>query len=228
MKRVIATGRTVEDAVTSALVRLGVARSQAQVRVITEPVKGLFGLIGGRDAEVEVTVPSNPQEDARQFLLDVLKKMGVAGEVLVRSGDGFEGNPVLIDLVCSEEVLPVVIGRHGSTLDALQYLVNVVANQESERYVKFVVDAGDYRRRHQETLYRIAERAAERAVRTRQPVALKAMPAADRKLVHTHLQHRGDVRTTSEGKEPNRKVVIIPVVRTGSGKTREARSGLEF
>ena len=228
MKKVIATGRTVDDAVTSALVKLGVTRSQATIRVISEPVKGWLGFIGGKDAEVEVSVPMNPDESAKDFLSGALVRMGVESRIRAReSNEGGEPATVL-EIVADDQTLPVLIGKHGSTLDALQYLVNVVANRGHSGYVKFIVDAGDYRQRRREGLWRIAERAAERAVRTRRPVALEAMPATDRKVVHTHLQDRSDVTTSSEGVEPNRKVVVLPVgvgVENRSGKPKRSGGG---
>ncbi|WP_067926107.1 Jag family protein [Alicyclobacillus shizuokensis] len=224
MKRVIATGRTVEDAIASALVRLGATREQARVKVLAEPVRGLFGWFGARDAEVEVTVASPPEEEAVEFLSEVLEKMGVSGSARVQRGwdrkPGGHGDwrdrpgrdeVIELELVCAERDLPVVIGRHGSTLDALQALVDAVVNQRSERRVRFVLDAGGYRRRRQEQLLQAADRAAAKALRTRQPVSLWPMPAPERKLVHTRLQRRGDVRTVSEGEDPHRKVVVIPL-----------------
>lgn len=221
MKKVVATGRTIEDAVTSALVRLGVTRSQATVRVLTEPVKGWFGFLGGKEAQVEVSIPLTPEETARDFLTGVLTRMGMNAKV--RSREEREGGEtaLVLDITTDEEVLPVLIGKHGSTLDSLQYLVNVVANREQGGHVKFVVDAGDYRRRRREGLWKLAERSAERAVRTRRAVALDAMPSGDRKLIHMHLQDRLDVTTSSEGVEPNRKVVIVPV--QGVGAERNGR-----
>lgn len=214
MKRVVATGRTVEDAVTSALVRLGVTRSQATVRVVSEPVKGLFGFFGAKDAEVEVSVLLTTEETAKAFLSDLLTRMGLDAKVRVQPQP--EADELHLDVVCDEESLAVVIGRHGSTLDALQYLVTIVANRDRDPYLKIYVDAGEYRKRRREGLSRMADRAAARAVRTRRPVALEAMPAADRKIIHTYLQERDDVTTTSEGVEPARKVIINPVVATSS------------
>lgn len=223
MKKVVATGRTIEDAVTSALVRLGATRSQATVRVITEPVKGWFGFLGGKEAEVEVSIPSTPEETARDFLTEVLAKMGVSARIRVREEHEAGETALVLDVNAAEDVLPVLIGKHGSTLDSLQYLVNVVANREQGGHVKFVVDAGDYRRRRREGLWKLAERSAERAVRTRRAVALDAMPAADRKLIHMHLQDRLDVTTSSEGVEPNRKVVIMPVQGVGAERPHRPR-----
>ncbi|GMA63682.1 Jag N-terminal domain-containing protein [Alicyclobacillus fastidiosus] len=209
MKRLVVTGRSVEEAVTSALVKLGVPRSQAQVRVISEPVKGLFGFLGGKDAEVEVSVPQSPLENARDFVETVLGHMGVSGQVSL-TRDAETDAEYLVNIESDEEVLPFIIGRHGSTLDSLQYLVNIVANREHDGFVKFSVDAGEYRKRRRESLRRAADHAADRAVRTGRAVSMDAMSPADRKWVHTYLQTRSDVTTLSEGEEPYRKVRIAP------------------
>ncbi|GMA57316.1 spoIIIJ-associated protein [Alicyclobacillus sacchari] len=209
MKKVVATGRTVEEAVTSALVRLGVSRSQAEIRVISEPVKGLFGFIGGKDAEVEVRVIDTPLDMAKEFLHGLLEKMGISAGVSADEQLTEEG-AVPLSISCGEDALPIVIGRHGSTLDSMQYLVNVVANRNAHSVVKFAVDAGGYRQRRKDNLRRIADQAAERAVRLGRPVSLEAMPSADRKWVHTYLQGREDVTTLSEGQEPYRRVKVAP------------------
>lgn len=221
MKRVVATGKSVEDAVTSALVRLGVTRAQAIIRVVQEPVKGILGFIGGKDAEVEVSVALTPEETAKDFLSGTLRRMGI-DDFRTRTKQGHEEGKLTVyfEIQCDEANLPVLIGRHGSTLDSLQYLLNVVANQGHENYLKIVVDAGDYRRRRKEGLERLAERAAIRAVKTSRSVTMDPMSASDRKMVHTYLQERTDVTTTSEGADPNRKVVVLPVVQSGPARSR--------
>ncbi len=218
MKRVIATGRTVDEAVTSALVQLGVTRSNANVRVIREPVKGLFGFIGGKEAEVEVSVTMSAEEVARDFLSGVVRRMKLENARVKAKGQVVDGDPAhVLEVVCSDDELPIVIGRHGATLDSLQYLVNVVGNQDEKgKYTKFIVDAGGYRARHKENIERIAERARQRAIKLKKPVTLEAMTAADRKVVHTYLQDRGGVTTSSEGTDPNRRVVITPLVESGA------------
>lgn len=215
MKKVTATGRTVEEAVTSALVRLGVSRSQATVRVLSEPVKGLFGFIGGKEAEVEVSLLQSPEETAREFLADMLSHMGIITRIRLVPGSD---EPMMMEIVCDEKDLPVVIGKHGSTLDSLQYLVNVVANHGQDNYTRLFLDAGNYRQRREEGLQRLADRAAVRALRTKRPVSLDPMPAHDRKFVHTYLQNRSDVTTTSEGTDPFRKVVVVPFVQSGPAR----------
>jgi len=219
MKKVNATGRTVEDAVTSALVKLGVTRSQAMVRVIHEPVKGFLGFIGSKEAEVEVKVLQSADETARGFLADLLERMGM--EARVRTGIPTNEEPIALEIVCDEDDLPVVIGRHGATLDSMQYLVNVVVNQGRDGYTRVHLDAGQYRKKRQEGLQRLADRAAVRALRIKRPVSMDPMPAHDRKFVHTYLQERSDVTTTSEGNEPQRKVVVVPFVQSGPSGTKK-------
>lgn len=215
MKRVVSTGKSVEDAVTSALVKLGVSRAQASVRVIQEPVKGILGFIGGRGAEVEVSVSLTPEETAKEFLSGILRRMGINDFRLRAREEQVEARPtLLLDIACADVNLPVLIGRHGSTLDSLQYLANVVANHGQDNYLKVSVDAGEYRGRRKEGLERLADRAAIRAVKLRRSVSMDPMSASDRKLVHTYLQERTDVTTASEGVDPNRKVVIVPVVQS--------------
>lgn len=216
MKRVVATGRTVDDAVTSALVRLGVTRSQATIRVIHEPVSRLFGLIRAKEAEVEVTALLTPEESAKDFLMDVLRLMGVDAKIRSHNSVLGEDAEYMIDILCDEKDLPVVIGRHGVTLDSLQYLVNNAANRDKEKHTRFRVDAGDYRQRRKEGLWQVADRAVERALRTQKPIVLDSMPAAERKIIHTYLQDRAEVTTASEGTEPNRRVVVVPMAQAHS------------
>jgi len=208
MKRVVTTGRTVEEAVTSALVRLRVTKAQANIRVLREPVKAFLGLFGGKDAEVEVSVQFTPEELGTAFLTDLFRHMGIGASVESYAAKSSED--VALNVICTEDDLPTVIGRHGATLDAIQYLVNVAGNRDREKHVKFEVDAGNYRNRRREGLYRMADRAAARALRTSRSVLLEAMSAADRKLIHTYLQERTDVSTVSDGVEPHRKVMVVP------------------
>jgi spoIIIJ-associated protein len=108
--------------------------------------------------------------------------------------------------------LGVLIGRHGQTIDALEHLASRVAFRDASERKRVVVDAAGYRARRAEALERQAERAAGEAVRFGRPVALDAMVAAERRVVHEFLRDRHDVETYSEGDEPDRHLVIAPVV----------------
>jgi spoIIIJ-associated protein len=207
MKKVITTGKTVELATELALKKLGVSRDRVTVSVLTQPSRGLFGLFGTRDAEVEVEViPQSPMEETRKFVEDVLAAMnlqGVSVEV-VEEGDH------AYTMRLSGESIGILIGRRGTTLDALQVLINLVANKHSEHFLRITVDAEDYRQRRKETLEKLADRLAGKAVQQRREIQLEPMSSTERKIIHSYLQGRTDVVTYSQGEEPYRKVVIAP------------------
>lgn len=202
MKKAVATAKTIEDAVQKALLELGVPREKASIRVLEEPSRGLFGLIGVKDAKVEVEFHFDPVLEGRNFLQDVLTNMKVDARVESRPNE--EG--MLFDIQGTN--LGMIIGRRGQTLDSLQYLVNVVANRHADKHVRITLDAENYRLRRKETLEQLADRVAKKALSTKQSVRLEPMSAAERKVIHAFLQKRQDVVTFSEGEEPNRYIVI--------------------
>ncbi len=204
MKKVVATAKTIDLAVQKALTELNVDRSRVSVRVLEEPSKGLFGLIGARDARVEVELQYDPIEEGRRFLGDVLQKMQVDASIDTRKTD--EG--ILFDI--QGKNLGIIIGRRGQTLDSLQYLVNVVANRHADKHVRIVLDAENYRLRRKETLEQLAGRIAQKALQIKRNVRLEPMSAAERKVIHAFLQGRQDVITFSEGEEPHRYIVVAP------------------
>lgn len=204
MKRVVATAKTIEEAVEKALKELKVSRDRATVQVLEEPSKGLFGLIGAREAKVEVEVTFDPIEHGRSFLQEVLQTMNVEAQVRTEQND----DGVLFNIQGSN--LGVIIGRRGQTLDALQYLVNVVANRHAEKHVRLTLDAENYRLRRKETLEQLADRIAKKAVQMNKHVRLEPMSASERKVIHSFLQNRTNVATFSEGEEPHRYIVVAP------------------
>lgn len=207
MKKVITTGKTVELATELALNKLGVSRDRVTVSVLTQPSRGLFGLIGKRDAEVEVEVlPVDPLQETKKFIQDVLAAMNLPAI----SVEAFETGDGSYTVRMSGEAIGILIGRRGATLDALQYLVNLVANKNSEKFMRVVLDAEDYRERRREALERLADRLANKARQQRREVMLEPMNSTERKIIHSFLQGRSDVVTYSQGEEPYRKVVIAP------------------
>jgi spoIIIJ-associated protein len=108
--------------------------------------------------------------------------------------------------------LGLFIGRHGQTIDAVQHLAFKIANRDTPRGgMRVVIDAAGYRARREQLLHRQADQAAEDAVNGGRPVALDAMSATERKVVHEHLKDRDDVETYSEGTEPDRHLVVAPL-----------------
>lgn len=197
------TGRTVEEALESALTELGVSRERVEYEILENPSKGLFGLIGAKPARVLVTVKEiDPLEVAMTFLQSIFATMQlqVAVEKMTRD------EHVILNL--RGEDLGILIGKHGQTLDALQYLTNLAANRDAENKVRIVLDVEDYRKRRTETLSRLALRLADKVKRRGEKVALEPMSPHERKIIHVALQDDSRIVTYSEGDEPFRKVVI--------------------
>ena len=159
-----------------------------------------------------------PIKKAEDFLQQIFRAMDL--EVAIERKD----RPHSIELNLSGHNLGILIGKHGQTLDALQYLVNLAANQGlTEERVRIILDIEDYRERREETLYRLAARLAERCCRTNQRVVLEPMNRHERKIIHLALQENHRVLTYSAGDEPFRKVVIEPKHRVSrmDGSMRE-------
>ena len=203
MRSVEKKGRSVEEATAEALKELGVALDQAVIEVVEESSKGFLGL-GAREAKVKVSVKERPADVAIQLVQDVLDLMDLDADIDVQIRD----EDVSLDI--KGEDLGILIGRHGATLDALQFLTNLAAAKQTGDRTRIVVDVEGYRRRREEMLYRMAERAADRVRRSRRSVALEPMSAQERRIVHLALKDNAYVMTQSEGEEPYRKVVILP------------------
>jgi spoIIIJ-associated protein len=143
----------------------------------------------------------------RELVATVGEALGLDGDVTI------EEQPEGIRAVLEGDDLGLFIGRHGATIDAVQHLAFKVANRDAARdaAVRVTVDAAGYRARREQALHRQAEQAAEQAVDSGRPVALDAMSATERKVVHEFLKDRDDVETYSEGTEPDRHLVVAPV-----------------
>ncbi|MCE7790991.1 protein jag [Salipaludibacillus sp. CUR1] len=204
MKKVTVSGKTIEEAVESGLEKLDATMDMVEYHVIEEPQKALFGLLGGKPAVVEVKVKPDPIKEALLFLRDTIDKMGVSASVEAEERD--EG--MFLNITGSE--IGVLIGKRGQTLDSLQYLVNLVANRQSENYVRIYLDAEGYRARRKEALVTLAERLSDKALRTGREVRLEPMSAHERKIIHTALQDVKGVSTFSDGQEPHRRIVVVP------------------
>ena len=204
MKKITASGKTVDEAVLKALDQLETTRDKVEIRIIENPQKGLFGLFGGKPATVEVEVKEDGIEKAYQFLEETINKMGIQVEI-VRSD---ENDQILFDL--KGDQLGTIIGKRGQTLDSIQLLVNLVANRYSESYTRIQLDAENYRLRRKESLEQLANRLAQKALKTRRPVKLEPMSGLERKIIHSVLHDRSDIKTYSEGIEPRRSIVIAP------------------
>jgi len=200
-KTIEATGKTVQDAINSALEELGAERDDVEVNVIEEGSKGLFG-IGSKLARVQVTLKPRHTEDGVGFLSDVFQKMNV--DVNIEKIEDEDS----IQIKVTGKDSGIIIGRRGETLDALQYLTSLVVNKNSDKYKRVTIDIENYRHKREETLVKLAERLAEKVIKYRRNVSLEPMNPYERRIIHSTLQNNEFVETYSVGEEPNRKVVI--------------------
>ncbi|MGO4889021.1 RNA-binding cell elongation regulator Jag/EloR [Anaerobacillus sp. MEB173] len=204
MKKVTVSGKTVDEAVETALAQLNTTKDRVQLTVIEEPQKGFLGLIGSKPALVEVLLKPDPVEESLAFLNDIISKMDI--EVEIKQSTNRDGH--VFEL--TGEKIGVLIGKRGQTLDSLQYLVNLVANKHSEGYIRITLDAENYRARRKEALEQLATRIGQKAIKTRKEVILEPMNALERKIIHVTLQDMKGIKTYSEGVEPNRRIVVAP------------------
>ena len=200
------TGKTVDEARQAALLELGVPEERASFEILEEPSKGFFGLIGGRPARVRATVLElSPLDKGEDFLRRIFSAMKIAVTIERRDVEG----AVLFQI--QGESLGILIGKHGQTLDALQYLTNLAANQGlAEERLRILLDVEHYRDRREETLKSLGRRLAEKVRRTGARIVLEPMNRHERKIIHLALQENDHILTYSAGDEPFRKVVIEP------------------
>ena len=154
-------------------------------------------------------VPDEPAERVRAVVGRVVQALGLRGSVDV------EESEEEIRATVNGEDLGLLIGKHGSTIDALQHIAFRAAYRGEERRKQVVIDAAGYRDRREGALQRMADRAAAEALEYERPVELEPMRAPERKIVHLYLRERSDIETHSEGDEPDRRLVLTPVKRFG-------------
>ena len=197
------TAKTVDDAITEALIQLGSTRENVDIEVVEKETSGFLGL-NKKPAKVRVALKETMQDKAVNFLEDVFKLMEIQSEITVEYNE--EEKTMNINIV--GEDMGVLIGKRGQTLDSLQYLVSLVVNKESEEYIKVKLDTENYRERRKETLENLAKNIAYKVKKTRRSVSLEPMNPYERRIIHSALQNDKFVETHSEGDEPYRKIVV--------------------
>jgi spoIIIJ-associated protein len=220
-----ATGETVGEAKWAALRELerrhpGLDKAVVQFEVVTEGERGILG-VGYEPARVVAHLPSDAAEaaataepateeggqaaEARALVAQIVRTLGVDADVVAHD----EAEAIVV--TCSGPDVGLLIGRHGQTIDAVQYLLNVIAYRaHGDEKRDVVVDAAGYRARRQATLESLADRIADRVLESGEPEELEPMTAVERKVVHLRLKDVAGVGTTSEGTEPSRYVVVVP------------------
>ena len=197
------TGKTVDDALTNALVELETTSDKVEYEVLEEGSSGILGLFS-KVAVIRVKKLDDIRETAVEFLNDVFKAMEMDVDIEIEYNE--VENQMNIEL--SGDEMGMLIGKRGVTLDSLQYLVSLVINKKTEEYVKVKIDTENYRQRRKETLENLARNLAHKVKRIHKSVILEPMNPYERRVIHSTLQNDKYVETHSEGEEPYRKVVI--------------------
>ncbi|HEX2030677.1 MAG TPA: RNA-binding cell elongation regulator Jag/EloR [Actinomycetota bacterium] len=214
MREVERSAPSVEEAVDAALDELGVSEQEAEVEIVQEAQRGLLGF-GSQEAVVRVRVREElagaseleeQAEVAEEFLEGLLDRMGISAELDHHVVDGV----MYVDILGGPQTegMGLLIGRHGQTLDALQEVVRSAVQRRTESRCRVVVDVEDYRKRRRSQLADRARETARRVRRTGRQERLEPMTSYERKIVHDAAGEVGGVETSSEGDDPERRVVI--------------------
>ena len=198
------SAKTVEDAVTEALIKLQTTSDKLEYEVIEEGSTGILGFIGKKPAIIKARKKFDLVDYTYDFLNDMFKAMGIE----VKSDINYDAEARNMDISFEGDEMGILIGKRGQTLDSLQYIISLVVNKESEAYVRVKVDTENYRERRKETLETLAKNIAYKVKRTRRSVALEPMNPYERRIIHSALQYDKYVDTHSEGEEPYRHVVV--------------------
>ncbi|WP_270666442.1 RNA-binding cell elongation regulator Jag/EloR [Faecalimonas umbilicata] len=239
MEEIRVSAKTLSDAITEALIQLGVTSDQLEYDVIEKGSSGFLG-IGAKQAvisarrkktaeapveleEIKFDKPKVKPEPKREEKRSSVK---VTEETIRESEKFLQDVLKTMDMevkihsevdsegtLCIElegEHMGILIGKRGQTLDSLQYLTNRVANKTQDGYIRVKLDTENYRARRKATLENLAKNIAHKVKRTRKPVSLEPMNPYERRIIHSVLQSDKYVSTHSEGEEPYRRVVITP------------------
>lgn len=213
---------SVDLAVEQACAQLEKSRDEIQIEILNEPKKSLFGKIK-EQAEVKFTYDEENKKEnkketsdniddiveyktkiATEYLEEILSALGIINlEQEINYRDGY------VEIILKATNIGIAIGRRGETLDAIQYLVSLVANRCEGDYVRFIIDSGNFRKKREETLKALANKIARKAIKTGRNTTLEPMNPYERRIIHSVITNIEGVYSKSIGDEPNRKVVVI-------------------
>ena len=197
------SAKTYDEAVTDALVQLGVTSDQVEIEVIDKGSSGFLG-IGAKPVKIKVSKKMTVESYMNQLLTDIFSAMDMKVDILIQVNE--ENHSIEIDLKGDE--MGILIGKRGQTLDSLQLLLNNAVHKNFDTYYKVKLDTENYRIRRKETLENLAKNIAYKVKRTKSPVVLEPMNPLERRVIHSALQNDRYVVTHSEGEDPFRHVVV--------------------
>jgi spoIIIJ-associated protein len=197
------SAKTVDDAITQALIKLETTSDMIEYEVIEKGSTGFFGF-NCKPAIIKARKKFTIEDYVKEFLNNVFKAMNLSVEIITNLDESNNS----LDIELKGDEMGVLIGKRGQTLDSLQYLISLVANKNSDNYLRIKLDTENYRKRRRETLENLARNIAYKVKRTKRQVSLEPMNPYERRVIHSALQNDKFVVTHSEGEEPYRRVVI--------------------
>ena len=211
MKELEVSAKTVEEATRVALEQLGVSSEEVEIAVIKKGKSGVLG-VGSEDARIKVTLledefqnEADEAETSREVLSGILHAMGIIATVDInRSSD--PSSPITLNIEGDD--LGVLIGRRGQALSSLQYLVRLIVAERLKKWVSVNVDVDWYKKRHYDSLKKLALRLADQVAKRKRPITMEPMPPDERRIIHIALANHPDVKTESTGDGEGRRVVI--------------------
>lgn len=201
-RRIEKTAKSVDEAIELALSELGATKDMVEIEVLEEAAKGLFGILGSKDAKVAVTLKQTPKTAAIDFLNELFFAMGMRVDIEVTEEDD------VLDINLVGDDMGIIIGKRGDTLDAIQYLTSLTVNRLGGAYKKVSIDTENYRAKRKEALCALSNRIADKVAKTGRRHIFEPMNPYERRVIHATLQDHEAVHTYSIGDEPNRKVVV--------------------
>ncbi|WP_312432827.1 RNA-binding cell elongation regulator Jag/EloR [Lacrimispora sp.] len=204
MDMITVSAKTVDEAITKALIELGTTSDKLEYEIVDKGSNGILGIIGFKPAVIRAKKKETMEDKAIAFLSDMFGAMNLG----VHMEASYLEKEKELSINMSGDDMGILIGKRGQTLDSLQYLVSLVINKENEDYIRVKLDTENYRERRKETLETLAKNIAYKVKRTRRSVSLEPMNPYERRIIHSALQNDKFVVTRSEGEEPFRHVVI--------------------
>lgn len=209
MREVEQVGKTIEEAIQLALNELEVIREDVDIEVLEEPSKSFLNILGTKLAKVRVKIKSSVsnskmEERISSFLSGLMERFDLQGDIVITYQDKYLWASI------EGEDLGLLIGKHGQTLNAVQYITNMVANRDRQDKQRLVLDINSYRMHREEVLTGLAYRLARQVKAQGEAMELEPMTPHERRVIHVALQEESGVETYSSGEEPFRYVVIAP------------------
>ena len=205
MEFIEVSGKTLDEALTNALLKLETTSDKVEYEVIDKGSNGILSIFNYKPAKIKVRKKYTIEDSIREFLDNMFNAMNMAVKVEIV----LDIEECTLDVELSGEDMGLLIGKRGQTLDSIQYLVSLVANKEKEKYIRVKVDTENYRQRRKETLESLAKNISYKVKRSKRSVSLEPMNPYERRIIHSALQNDKFVSTKSEGEDPFRHVVIF-------------------